>query len=108
MILGITLWAAITGTITSFLIIGEERTEGTGVPDQIRGYGDLMRDGLLTAEEFEAKKAQLLALGLGVSIPNGRTARPGNPWGTGPRHMSGRLRGGSIPEPSTPSPDAAW
>ena len=62
MILGITLWAAITGTITSFLVIGEEQTEGIGVPDQIRGYGDLMRDGLLTAEEFEAKKAQLLAL----------------------------------------------
>jgi len=61
MILGITLWAAITGTITSFLILGE-RNEDVGVPDLIRGYGDLMREGLLTADEFEAKKAQLLAL----------------------------------------------
>jgi hypothetical protein len=32
------------------------------IPDQIRAYGDLMRDGLLTPEEFEAKKAALLDL----------------------------------------------
>lgn len=62
MILGITLWAAITGTITSFLILGE-RNEDAAIPDLIRGYGDLMRDGLLTAEEFESKKAELLAVG---------------------------------------------
>jgi len=62
MILGITLWAAITGTITSLLVMSDARTDGPTLPDQIRGYGDLMRDGFLTAEEFEAKKSQLLAL----------------------------------------------
>ena len=62
MILGITLWAAITGTITSFLVMGQERADGASVPDQIRSYGELMRDGLLTPEEFEAMKARLLAL----------------------------------------------
>ncbi len=47
-ILGITLWAAITGTITRSLVIGEERSEGSGVPDQPHTYSDLMCDGLLT------------------------------------------------------------
>jgi hypothetical protein len=61
MILGITLWAAITGTITSALIVSERQAEGLDIPDQIRAYGDLMRDGLLTADEFQAKKSELLA-----------------------------------------------
>jgi hypothetical protein len=30
------------------------------IPDQIRKLGDLHRDGILTSEEFEAKKAELL------------------------------------------------
>jgi voltage-gated potassium channel len=64
MILGITLWAAITGTITSALIL-KERSDDASAPTLIRSYGDLMRDGLLTAEEFESKKAELLALDRG-------------------------------------------
>jgi voltage-gated potassium channel len=62
MILGITLWAAITGTITSFLILSEARDEGVlpAVPDQIRQLGDLMHEGLLSEQEFAAKKTELL------------------------------------------------
>ncbi len=61
MILGITLFAAITGTITSFLIASHGDTPVTGIPEQIRQLGDLLESGLLTSQEFEAKKAELLA-----------------------------------------------
>lgn len=62
MVLGITLFAAITGTITSFLVAGRDAEEATaGAPELIRQLGDLMEAGLLSREEFEAKKAELLA-----------------------------------------------
>lgn len=59
MIVGITLWAAITGTITSLLIAG--RSAHVGIPEQIRQLGELRRDDLLSEAEFETKKAELLA-----------------------------------------------
>lgn len=34
---------------------------GPDIPDQIRKLGELRDAGVLTAEEFEAKKAELLA-----------------------------------------------
>jgi voltage-gated potassium channel len=62
MILGITLWAAITGTITSALVAekGSGVPGGPDVPALIRRYGELHRDGYLTDDEFAAKKAELL------------------------------------------------
>lgn len=57
-VVGITLWAAITGTITSLLI--ETRSADVSVPEQIRQLAELRRDDLLTDAEFEGKKAQLL------------------------------------------------
>lgn len=40
----------------------EEAAEELSVPEQIRAYKGLLDDGILTAEEFNAKKQQLLAL----------------------------------------------
>jgi len=59
MIIGITLWAAITGTITSQLLAAQ--SAGVSIPEQIRQLGELRRDELLTDDEFETKKAELLA-----------------------------------------------
>lgn len=60
MVLGITLWAAITGTITSLLMMASSGQRESAT-DQIRSYGELMRDGLLTEDEFRVKKAELLS-----------------------------------------------
>jgi voltage-gated potassium channel len=59
MIVGITLWAAITGTITSLLITSQSPV--ASIPEQIRQLGELHRDELLSEAEFEAKKAELLS-----------------------------------------------
>lgn len=40
----------------------EETAEALSVPDQIRAYKGLLDDGIITAEEFNAKKQQLLDL----------------------------------------------
>lgn len=61
MILGITLFAAITGTITSFLVAGESGA-GVSPADRLRALAGLHADGLITADEYEAKRAQLIAL----------------------------------------------
>ena len=58
-VVGITLWAAITGTFTSLLITSTSAE--VGIPEQIRQLADLQREGLLTEAEFESKKADLLA-----------------------------------------------
>jgi voltage-gated potassium channel len=58
MIVGITLWAAITGTITSLLIAS--RSAEVGSAELIRQLAELNRDGLITDAEFETKKAELL------------------------------------------------
>lgn len=63
MILGITLFAAITGTITSY-IVARHRQEGVpetmDVPRLIRELGALRAEGLVSDDEFESKKAELL------------------------------------------------
>jgi voltage-gated potassium channel len=59
MIVGITLWAAVTGTITSLLVINS--SSGGSIPEQIRQLGELRRDDVLTESEFDAKKTELLA-----------------------------------------------
>lgn len=61
MILGITLFAAITGTITSYIIAEEGRAVEPGSVAQIKALGALLREGLLTDDEFTAKKTELLA-----------------------------------------------
>lgn len=57
-VVGITLWAAVTGTITSVLVSGQSAT--ASVPEQIRQLAELRRDELLSEAEFEAKKVELL------------------------------------------------
>lgn len=59
MIVGITLWAAITGTITSLLI--ETRSADVSIPEQIRQLEELRREQILSDGEFEAEKVELRA-----------------------------------------------
>jgi voltage-gated potassium channel len=59
MIVGITLWAAITGTITSLLI--SSSAADASVPEKIRQLKALVDEELLSDAEFEAKKSELLA-----------------------------------------------
>lgn len=59
MLLGITLFAAITGTITSRFVLSEEGGT-TRAADRLRAAAALRDEGLLTEEEFRAKKAELL------------------------------------------------
>ncbi len=56
MILGIGLFAAVTATITSFVVSGPE----VDVPAGVERLARLYADGLLTDEEFAAGKARLL------------------------------------------------
>ena len=59
MIVGMTLWAAITGTITSLLI--ESRTGDVGIPEQIRQLEGLRREQILSHGEFQSKEVELSA-----------------------------------------------
>jgi voltage-gated potassium channel len=59
MILGITLFAAITGTITSFLIASQGTTDDSPAA-RLRQLDELHRDGIVTDAEFESKKVELL------------------------------------------------
>ncbi len=66
MILGITLFAAITGTITSYIVARRPgppvvAAADGDVIDLIRRFGELRAQGLLSEEEFETKKPDLLA-----------------------------------------------
>lgn len=70
LVVGVALFGAITAVITSTLLTrSQQRAHAleqvthapADIPDLIRRLGDLQRDGLLTPEEFEAKKAELLA-----------------------------------------------
>ena len=55
MLLGIGLFSAITATVTSFML-----SDGGGEPpaDRLRQLADLHRDGLLSDDEFTAKRAE--------------------------------------------------
>lgn len=57
MLLGIGLFSAITATVTSFML-SEEGGESSA--DRLRALAELHRDGLLTAEEFAAKRAEVV------------------------------------------------
>jgi voltage-gated potassium channel len=62
MILGITLFAAITGTITSFIVAtGEkEQSEGLSVATRLRELDALHRDGVITDDEFLPRRTDLV------------------------------------------------
>ena len=59
MLLGITLFAAITGTITSRFVAAEEGGSSDAA-DRLRQVSALHDEGLLTDEEYETKKAELV------------------------------------------------
>jgi voltage-gated potassium channel len=59
MLLGITLFAAITGTITSRFVLAEEGRD-SDVANRLRETAALRDEGVLTEDEYEAKKAELL------------------------------------------------
>ncbi len=60
MLLGITLFAAITGTITSRFVVAEESGGLESAADRLRNAAALRDEGLLTEDEYQAKKAELL------------------------------------------------
>lgn len=55
MLLGIGLFSAITATVTSFMLA--DRSVASSPADRLRTLADLRRDGLLTPDEFAAKRA---------------------------------------------------
>lgn len=59
MILGITLFAAITATITSQLIADDHATAADPT-ELLRGLAALHADGVLTDDEYTSKKAEVL------------------------------------------------
>jgi voltage-gated potassium channel len=61
MILGITLWAAITATITSRIVAQEAARTSSSEAILLRDVAQLHADGILTDEEYQAKKLELLA-----------------------------------------------
>lgn len=68
LVVGVALFGAITAVIATQLLARAQakthhnhlETKLADIPDQIRKLGELHRDDLLTAEEFEAKKTELL------------------------------------------------
>lgn len=66
MLLGITLFAGITASITSYFV---SQGQGSGrahasLAEELRGLADLRGDGALTEEEFAAAKTSILRRGL--------------------------------------------
>jgi voltage-gated potassium channel len=61
MILGIGLFSAVTAIITSFLIATNDPEPGTDPITQIERLAALAESGSITATEFDAKRADLLA-----------------------------------------------
>ena len=60
MLLGITLWAGVTGTIASYFVTTDRTTGPDDAASTLLKLGRARAEGLLTDAEFEAKKAQLL------------------------------------------------
>jgi hypothetical protein len=58
MVLGIGMFGFITATVTSYLMTSDERADNPVA--QLRQLGRLRDDGVITEEEFQAKKAILL------------------------------------------------
>ncbi|MFN8518276.1 MAG: SHOCT domain-containing protein [Chloroflexota bacterium] len=58
---GITLFAAITGTITSFLVAaGESDDDASSVASRLRELDALHRDGIITTDEFAPRRSTLV------------------------------------------------
>jgi voltage-gated potassium channel len=61
MILGITLFAAITGTITSFIVSAQQADQPpSSVGDRIRELARLRDEGLITQDEFDTRRTVLI------------------------------------------------
>ena len=60
MLLGIGLFAGITGSITSYFVGQGRANDGRTLAEELRALADLRSDGALTAEEFEVAKAKAL------------------------------------------------
>ena len=62
LLIGIALFSGITATITSFMLVTRERPKEMrpDAAERLRRIAELRDRGILTAEEFEAKKAELL------------------------------------------------
>jgi voltage-gated potassium channel len=60
MLLGITLWAAVTGTIASYFVTTDRSTTAPDAADTLLKLGQARAAGLLSEEEFAVKKAELL------------------------------------------------
>jgi len=65
LLVGVALFGAIVAVLTSQLLARAQEQQsfvahGPDIPDRIRSLAALHRDGLITADEFEAKKAELL------------------------------------------------
>ena len=61
MLLGIGLFGAITATITSYLVATQGGGPGDSPAERLRELAALRDDGVITADDFDAKKADLLA-----------------------------------------------
>jgi voltage-gated potassium channel len=59
MVMGITLFAAITGTITSAFVAAREHSERTAA-DRLRDLAALRAEGLITDLEYEQKRTDLV------------------------------------------------
>jgi hypothetical protein len=57
MLLGIGLFSAITATVTSFMLEGRH---AVGAADRLRDLVRLRDDGLLTTEEYAAKREEVI------------------------------------------------
>jgi voltage-gated potassium channel len=60
MLLGITLWAGVTGTIASYFVTTDKSTTAPDAASTLLKLGQARAQGLLTEDEFAAKKAELL------------------------------------------------
>jgi voltage-gated potassium channel len=61
MLLGIGLLGAITATITSYLVATQHGSAaGANPADRLRDLAALRDEGVITADDFDAKKADLL------------------------------------------------
>lgn len=60
MLLGITLWAGVTGTIASYFVTTDRSSTAPDAAATLLKLGEARDRGLVTDEEFAAKKAELL------------------------------------------------
>ena len=59
--MGITLFAAITGTITGAFVAAREHP-ARGAADRLRDLASLRADGLITDSEYEQKRSDIVAV----------------------------------------------